>query len=201
MRVNKILDSNTRCPYCGNLAILPGKLHNFGAPHQKCAVCGNEYTFQYNIGIEMLWFWLGWVTIRIAFSLIEFYNISIFILLLPILLWSIFYPPFWMHYPLKPIEEIRWGLCSSYDTEIEIAPEYKAYFKKNMIYPICFFDDNNHSVSKYCCVKVKEIKKRSGKHCCVIETLPYGEKIDENMLDHNFNIFFDKKIIGTGRIV
>lgn len=200
MRI-KILDSNTRCPYCGTLAVLPAKPHPFGAPHQRCKVCGKEYTFQYRIGIEILWFWFGWSVQFGIRSLMESYDMFIFIIILFLLFWQVCYPPFWMHYSLKPLEKIRWGICSSYDIILKINSLDRKYFKKNMIYPICFIDDNSMPISKYCCIKVTEIKNKGKTAYCVITDLPLGEKINKEWIKNDFRIFFDKRIIGTGRIL
>lgn len=201
----KILDSNTRCPYCGELAILHAKLHNFGAHRQRCEKCGREYVFQYNIGIEMLWFWSCFGAFYAVRSLVELYGISpdtalLIFVLLP-LLCIIWYPPFWMHYPLRPIEETRWGNCSSYDVMLKINSNEKKYFRENMIYPICFIDSDGISASKYCCVKVTEIKNKKGAVYCIMTELPCGEKIDRDWTKYGFDIFFDKRVIGTGRVL
>ena len=70
-----------------------------------------------------------------------------------------------------------------------------------MIYPICFIDSDGISASKYCCVKVTEIKNKKGAVYCIMTELPCGEKIDRDWTKYGFDIFFDKRVIGTGRVL
>lgn len=196
----RIMDSNTRCPYCGELAILPPvKWLLRRVPKKRCEVCGGLYTFQYNMAAILVWCIIGMI---FFIYIIDFHDILSFLwYLLLVIMYVYLNPVYWSHCPLKPLEKIRWGICSEYEVILKIASKDRKYFKKNMIYPLCFFDENSHSISKYCCAKVIEIQKTRGELYCVISTLPYGEKINESFLDCNFNLFFDKRVIGTGKIL
>ncbi len=197
----EILNANTRCPYCGELAILPIKLSRYGAMREKCRTCGGEYVFQFSPWSVFLWGFLGMTVNSCTTILTDFYMLPKAIDYGIIFLWVICNPVIWTYYPLKPVEPIKWGLYSNYDVKIEINRRDRGYFKLNMIYPICFIDENNRSVSKYSCVKVTEIRKKKNEYYCVISTLPFGEQIDESFLGYKFDIFFDKRIIGTGKII
>lgn len=193
----KILDSNTRCPYCGELAVLPPVKWLFRrVPQKQCESCGGLYAFQYNM--SAIFVWCAFVMILFTYAIYSRDLLSVFGY---VLISVYFNPVYWSCCPLKPLEIIPWGTYSKYNIRIEIGNKDREFFKTNMIYPICFFTDDNKCVSKYCCVKMTEIRKKRKEFYCVISTLPYGEKIDESFIDCNFNLFFDKRIIGTGRIV
>ncbi|MGN0696693.1 MAG: hypothetical protein ACI4J5_08020 [Oscillospiraceae bacterium] len=218
-RYVKIMRENTRCPYCGGLTVPPDVRYGIGAANHSldCKTCGGIYyvhasvpgysgaILSYAAVGGCVYIWYETVKSRWSEGALGTVGLTVELLLLlavMLVLFTAFLDPSnYIYYCTKPNDEIRFGTYSEYEAELKISPEERKYIVNNMIYPICFTDEDGKPTSADIGVKLSEIRRSEGQYRCYITTLPKGEQIAENMLDKGFELFFDGKPIGSGRIV
>lgn len=201
----KKLDENTRCPGCGELAELPVK--TVQRPRSKCCPrCRTKYRFKLPALIFILYILLYTAA---ATGLVHLMFISVknehiipgwpLLLVIPIVL-LISLPLEYIYRPLISCDEEKFAYADEFEAEIQLIPEYEQFFNKDMIYPIQFAS-GEMQISEYCCMRMDKVSRSGYTVRCRLHTLPHGNRPNPDWYNYSFNLFFDNKLIGTGKAI
>lgn len=196
-----LLKENRRCPWCGNLAESPAKVY---FTTKECSFCHKKYTWYWNLNAVIAEFW-DVFAIGINIYLLHNDQISIPVFILILIIVSFILPSKFFLQCYKRVNNYdsrtRYNLYA-YIVQIPTNQNDIDLIRKNMIYPICFSNKSNTYISDYMCVKIVDIEKSRDKLIMEMQSLPYGNNIDESKVGGAMvHIFFNGSKLCDGTLL